>query len=157
MFARIKSHLTYANVVSTIALVGFLGTGSAYAVTALDNNSVRTNHIVNGQVKAADIAAGSVNAQKIAPNSVGEMDLKDVYWREHMVSIPDGGMSGVTASCDPGDLAIGGRSYWPSLTVSQQAIMHQGISENLNSYHARGYNNAGGPRNFYVSVVCLPR
>lgn len=56
MLARLRAELTYANVVSTLALCLVIGGASAYAVTHLDNNSVRSKHIVNGQVKGADLA-----------------------------------------------------------------------------------------------------
>lgn len=52
--------LTYANVVSTIALVVALGLGSAYAAhqigsSDIKDNAIRSNHIKNGQVKDADV------------------------------------------------------------------------------------------------------
>jgi hypothetical protein len=56
MLAKLRSKLSYANVVSTLALCLIVGGGSAYAVTQLDNNSVKSKHIVNGQVKDDDLA-----------------------------------------------------------------------------------------------------
>lgn len=52
MAKRIGQHLR-GNVVAYVALFFALG-GSAYAVTALDRNSVRSKHIKNGQVKIGD-------------------------------------------------------------------------------------------------------
>lgn len=49
----LSSHLTYANVMATIAVFLALGGGIAWA---LANNSVKSKHIKNGQVKFADIA-----------------------------------------------------------------------------------------------------
>ncbi|MGI9019473.1 MAG: hypothetical protein ACR2G3_02030 [Solirubrobacterales bacterium] len=56
MLARFRAGLSFANVVSLVALFVALG-GSAYAVTQLDRNSVRSKHIVNGQVKLNDTAS----------------------------------------------------------------------------------------------------
>ena len=50
---RIPKHLTYANVMATLAAFIALG-GFAYAAFRLPNNSVRSRNIVNGQVKPAD-------------------------------------------------------------------------------------------------------
>jgi hypothetical protein len=51
---RIRRHLTFANVVSVLALFVALG-GGAYAAFHLPKNSVKSKHIVNGQVKEADL------------------------------------------------------------------------------------------------------
>ncbi len=50
MLTRLRSRLTYANVVATIALFVALG-GGAYAVLKLPKNSVKSKQIKNGQVK----------------------------------------------------------------------------------------------------------
>lgn len=55
---RIRSHLTYANAVATIALFIVLG-GVSYAAFQLPKNSVRSENIVNHQVKPIDLAEPS--------------------------------------------------------------------------------------------------
>ena len=50
----LRRRLTYANLVSTVALVAALGTGTAYAA-----NTVFSTDIVNGEVKAVDIATAT--------------------------------------------------------------------------------------------------
>ena len=52
--SRIRSHLTYSNVMVTILAFIVLG-GGAYAAFHLPRNSVRSRNIVNGQVKARDL------------------------------------------------------------------------------------------------------
>jgi hypothetical protein len=52
---RFHPRLTFANVVSVIALFVALG-GGAYAAFHLPKNSVRSKNIVNGQVKKPDLA-----------------------------------------------------------------------------------------------------
>src|SRR5436190_7590972 len=51
----IRDHLTYSNVMATLAVFLVLG-GGAYAAFHLPKNSVRSRNIVNGQVKKADLA-----------------------------------------------------------------------------------------------------
>jgi hypothetical protein len=52
---RIRRHLSFANVVSVVALFVALG-GGAYAAFHLPRNSVKSRHIKNGQVKRRDLA-----------------------------------------------------------------------------------------------------
>jgi hypothetical protein len=55
MWTRLRERANFANVVALCALFIALGSG-AYAALKLEANSVRSKHIVNGQVKASDVA-----------------------------------------------------------------------------------------------------
>ncbi len=80
MLERVRHGLTYANVMSTIAVVVAVGGGAAYAA-----NTVFSEDIVNGEVKSVDIATGAVgtgdiaddavNSHKILPGSVQTSDI----------------------------------------------------------------------------------
>ena len=63
---KLKSKLTYANVMATIAVFIALGAG-AWAVTKAPRNSVVSSSIKNGQVKKADLKDGAVAPAKLAP------------------------------------------------------------------------------------------
>ena len=56
----LRRHLTFANVVSALALVIAHGTGGAYAA-----NTVFSSDIVDGQVKVADIGQGAVATSEV--------------------------------------------------------------------------------------------
>jgi hypothetical protein len=73
--ARLRSRLSYANVVATIALFAALG-GGAYAATELSRNSVRSKHIKNGQVKRPDLARDSVTSPKVRDGALLASDFK---------------------------------------------------------------------------------
>jgi hypothetical protein len=60
-----RPRLSYANVVSTIALFLVLTGGAAYAA-----NTVFSTDIVDGEVKTADLASPAVTNNKLAANSV---------------------------------------------------------------------------------------
>lgn len=60
-----RTRLTFANVVSVIALFVAMG-GTSFAAVALSRNSVRSAHIKNGQVKRADLARNAVTSHKVA-------------------------------------------------------------------------------------------
>ena len=57
---RIRSRLTYANVMSTLAVVLALGGGVAYAA-----NTVFSTDIVDGEVKIADVGQGAVATSEV--------------------------------------------------------------------------------------------
>jgi hypothetical protein len=81
MLSRLTPRLTYANVVSTIALFLALSTGVAYA-----SNEWTGDNIVDGSLTGLDIAADSLGTNKIkdenltaidlAPNSVGSSEIQ---------------------------------------------------------------------------------
>jgi hypothetical protein len=66
---RIRPHLTYANVVSTICLFVVLG-GSAYAAFHLPKDSVKSKNIVNGQVKGVDVKDNNLTGKDIKESSL---------------------------------------------------------------------------------------
>lgn len=69
---RIRTRLTYANVMSTIAVFLVLGGGAAYAAGKIVSSDIK-----NGEVKTADLADGAVTSPKVADNSLGTGDLAD--------------------------------------------------------------------------------
>lgn len=76
MGPTLRSKLSYANVVATLALFVALG-GSSYAAVALSKNSVKSKHIGKGQVKRPDIGRNAVNSGKIKDFSLLARDFKD--------------------------------------------------------------------------------
>jgi hypothetical protein len=73
MLRRIRSSLTYANVVASIAMFAAFG-GSSYAAVKLSKDSVRSSHIKDGQVKAVDLAPAvnqQLNGRPGAPGANG--------------------------------------------------------------------------------------
>src|SRR5918997_307752 len=75
MFSRLRSRLTYANVVASLALFLAIGGGTAFAVTAIDNNSVFSRHIVDGEVKGADLGVNSIGSGKVIDDSLRGRDV----------------------------------------------------------------------------------
>jgi hypothetical protein len=71
---RVRSHLTYANVISTICLFLLLGGGTAVALGGHD--TVQSDDLGPGaQVKAPDVAANAVNGANVRDGSLGIGDL----------------------------------------------------------------------------------
>ena len=66
MLSRFRKDPLIGNVLGLIALFIALGAG-AYAATHLEPNSVKSKHIVNGQVKTPDVAEGAIKST-LVPN-----------------------------------------------------------------------------------------
>jgi hypothetical protein len=87
----IRSHLSFANTISMIALFVALG-GTSIAAVSLSKNSVGSAQVKKNSLKAADIGRNAVGASEIRSNSVRGGDVGD----------------GSIGSLDIGDNAIGG-------------------------------------------------
>jgi hypothetical protein len=74
MLSRLRPHLTFANVVSLMALFVALGGTAVAAVIITDNSQVAQNTISGHKPpsgKHANIIAGSINGQDVFENSLG--------------------------------------------------------------------------------------
>ena len=71
MMREIRKHLSYANVMATIAMVLALGGATALAAGHLKKNTVTSKSIKNGAVKTADLKGSAVTGAKIADGAVG--------------------------------------------------------------------------------------
>lgn len=72
---NLRSRLTYANVVATLALVLALGGGSVYAASKLGKNVVKSKQIARGAVKGSDLGRNAVTGPKVKGGSIGATDL----------------------------------------------------------------------------------
>jgi hypothetical protein len=67
---KLRERLSFANVVSVIALVAALGLGTAWAATELEKNDVTSKIIKNGAVKGKDLANEAVTSSKVDDGSL---------------------------------------------------------------------------------------
>jgi hypothetical protein len=76
MRQRIRSHLTYANVMATIAVFLVLSGGTAVALSG--TNTVQSDDLGPGaQVKAPDVATGAVGSAAVTNESLTGQDVKN--------------------------------------------------------------------------------
>lgn len=69
---RLRSHLSYANVVATLALFLVLAGGTALAAKQfLPKNSVGTKQLKNNSITGAKVKDGSITGSKLALSSLG--------------------------------------------------------------------------------------
>ncbi len=78
--------LTFA--IACIALFSAVG-GPSYAATALKKNTVKSKHIVDGQVKSGDLRDGDVRSVDLLDGDVGLLDLSAAA-KAQLQSILDG-------------------------------------------------------------------
>ena len=60
-----RKRLSYANVVSTLALVFALGTGGAWAATQIDGKLIKKNTITGNKIKKSAITHREINEKKL--------------------------------------------------------------------------------------------
>ncbi len=72
MLRKFGSHLR-TQWMGALALFLVFSGGTAYAVTQIDADSVKSRHIVNGEVKSADLADDKVKGRDVNESSLGEV------------------------------------------------------------------------------------
>jgi len=72
---NLRSRLSYANVVATLALILVVGGGTVYAASQLGKNSVKSKQIAKGAVKTSDLAKKAVTSPKVKDGTITAADL----------------------------------------------------------------------------------
>ena len=72
MLSKLRPRITYANVVSTIALALAIGGGTAYAATKIGTKDIRY-HAVTG----SKVASNAVTASKVKNSALSGADIRD--------------------------------------------------------------------------------
>jgi hypothetical protein len=91
---NLRSRLTYANVVATLALVLALGGGTVYAAIKLGKNDVKSKNIAKNAVKTSDLAKNAVKSPKIKDGTIGLGDLADGLIKADVTATSTGGPQG---------------------------------------------------------------
>ncbi len=72
--SRIRPHLSYANVMATVAVFIALG-GTSYAVSQLPRNSVGASQIRAGAIGKSELRAAAVRSRQVKDRSIGLRDI----------------------------------------------------------------------------------
>lgn len=114
---RVRRHLTYANVMATIAVFVALG-GGAYALDG--RNSVDSGDIRRNAVKSSDIATNAAKGRDVAEGTlvIGASALDRVRQRSATdADIPPGGSGIAKVQCNPGEQFLSGGSDYAGFDV----------------------------------------
>jgi len=140
---RVRSRLTYSNVIATLALFIALG-GSAFAVKKIRSkdiarNAVKSRQIAPKAVKARQIAPNAVKASEIAAEAVGSGELAtairarrlDYNFNEagggNPRQLADLGELAITARCEQGsNLSLTRTAVELELRPKVNAVVHAG-------------------------------
>jgi len=96
----IRSKLTYANVIATLALIVALS-GGAYAAVTIPRNAVTTSQIAPAAVKRSDIANNAINSAKVANRA-----LRAVDFAANQLPKGDKGDTGATGARGPSNAFV---------------------------------------------------
>lgn len=160
-----RPQLSFANVVSVLALVVALG-GGAYAVT-LPKNSVGPQQIKKNSVGASELKKAAVRSVDVKDGSLGAADLKAgvipptakiTYRRADTPPLPQGAFGRITVGCKPGERIIGGGAGFPFASpqgnysiYEQLATSGPGILTNPTLHLARPIAEGEVPDVWYAS------
>jgi hypothetical protein len=140
MMSRIRSRLTYANVVATLALViAVAGGTTAIAITAA-KNTVTTKSIKPGNVTARDIA-GAVLVRETVP-------LVDPVNKDGIYTI-----ASAVAKCPQGGRVITGGGGASGNRVALQGSAPSGN----NAWFASATSDNGSTTELVAVALCIPR
>jgi hypothetical protein len=180
---RMCERLSYANVMSTIAVFGVLAGGTAFAAATIGandikKNAVRSKHVRNkaistakladGAVSTAKLLSGAVSAAKLADGVVGGSKLAAGIPRDiELVSNSSGNDSAnksAQVECPAGKLPIGGGAASPTggatgfvaLTLSRPQRSDSGPPPNIDGWFAQAIEvNGGSAQNWGIDVYVI--
>lgn len=166
-----RPRLTYANVVSTMALFVALS-GGAYAAATLPKNSVGTTQLRKDAVTRAKIKNNAVNGSKVADRSITGADVKEstlsivpsathanaagaldkVTYKSAAGGVPAFTPSvQTTATCDPGQHVVGGGV---KIDDPANAFVNDTYPDGPNAWTVRVGNSGPAAVGFTVVAIC---
>jgi hypothetical protein len=154
---RVRSKLTYANVVSSVCLFVVLG-GSAYAASQLPRNSVGTKQLQNGSVSLAKLSSSAKKSLKGAvgaPGAAGPAGLAGKNGGTNTI-VREGALEFESvAFCAPDESAVGGGG----VTLEKEELLWGSVPLSDESGKAIGWfagaeTPAGEQRETIAFVVC---
>jgi len=124
MRERLRRHLTYANVMATIAVFGVLAGSGAYAASKIgtrdiENGAVTAKKLHKKAVKTSRIAAAAVTSEKIGSGQVGGKALGTITERSATdADIPPGDSGQAEVQCHANEQVVSGGSDYTGTDVS---------------------------------------
>lgn len=165
--SQIRKRLTYANVISTIALFLVLGGATAFAASQLEKESVGANQLKKGAVTPAKLSkaskatlTGPAGAQgpKGAPGAPGSPGIQGpkgdagTSSLTHIILIQTSGTGTVSAECNPGEHITGGGAIDNSAGTIKSSYPNTGSgNEPANRWTAIASNGADSVT---VRILC---
>lgn len=129
-----------------IALGGVAWAAATIGASDIEDNAVRTDHIKRGQVKTSDLAGSAKAAFLSSHVRVRDGDTE---------SVNNGAISGPSASCNPGEIAIAGGVRWSTTPQANTMVMLESGPNGTDAWTVTVGNTSGSTQSFTVRVVCV--
>lgn len=126
----LRSRMSYANVVATLALFLALTGGTVYAASKLGRDEVKSKNIAKGAVKNSDLAKNSVKGKNIKGGAVASSDLTaDLLSKldTEVTASASGGPAPIVAGGADVPLPITGTTTFTSKPGEVTAIAAEGL------------------------------
>jgi hypothetical protein len=128
-----------------VALGGVAWAAATIGARDIKDDAVRTRHIKDGQVKISDLA-GSAKAAFLSSNvTVRNSTVQEVT---------NGNISGQSADCHSGEIAIAGGVGWSTTPQANTMAMLESGPGDAHSWSATVGNTSGSTQSYTVRVVC---
>jgi len=122
---RIRQHLTYANVMSTIAAFGVLAGGSAWAASKIDTGDIKDGAVTTKKIRDKAVTTKKIDNDAVAPKAkIGMSPVAYASVRQdgtvdaaYSRGLADGNVVTNPSGSDPGTYCIKGLSGVESAMV----------------------------------------
>jgi hypothetical protein len=179
MLGNLRSRLTFANVMSAVAVFVALG-GSAYAASKIDGSdiakdAIKNRHILEGKVKNKSLQDDTLTGAKINESTLSGVKAGNVL--SAVVSNPAGasnatldraGQDGTTVTEGPGNAVLVDfgvdvtQCTWvatrgaPDTATEDPGYAQTALGNTNNRVEVRTRDEAGAPQdgNFHLVIVC---
>jgi hypothetical protein len=107
MRARVSTHLSYANVMATLAIFLVLG-GGAYAAAQINGKLLKNRSVAGKKLRKNTVTGVELNEARLGPVPSADA-LSRVDYESASVGLPGGNaIAKATATCPSGLVAVGG-------------------------------------------------
>jgi hypothetical protein len=142
-----------AGAVANVDLAQNAVTGAKVKTGSLDGTDLKAASVGAAQLNVAGLPA--VPAATTAATATVATGLAKVSFKSATVTVPVGGNAPATATCDPGQVVVGGGA---TLENDNDQFVNDTHPQGTNAWTALAFNSGGAaaPRTMTVYAICVP-
>jgi hypothetical protein len=160
---RIGQHLSYANVMSTIAVFAVLAGGGAWAAATIGTSDIKDGAVTAKKLHAKAVTNRKINGGAVGPGKLAEsakaLFLGSAVTVRHSATevVNNNSISGPTAQCNPGEIAVGGGVGWSTTPQANTMVMLESgpVDSEPPGWTTTVGNTSGSDQSFTVNAVCV--
>jgi len=127
MLRTLRSRMTYANVVSTIALALAIGGGTAYAATKIGTSNIRYHAVTGSKIANNSITPGKVKNNSLSGNDIRANSIRGANIRAGTLQASDFA-AGQLPKGDKGDKGDPGASIFGVVSAGGALTSGRGVA-----------------------------